>query len=447
MSTDLDQRAALEIARASLEELRQWQEGAKVHQLPPPLVDTLHKHCAALHQLFHVLKAEPPEGTAVVRSSGGADAVGTHPPEGVPCVPGELEGATLLSLPHEVMTRLYMLLPVRSCCSLAVAHPQFRDDLNSRADQIFTAHVFTDFGIDQDVVQRTAISARAFYYACATADFSGSWECDVDGAQGTLGYTIQVEHNRRRRHDGEQVEGRGIFPSQGGFPEIPYTLSGTLHRDERMMLRARLTWEGFGESFLQLLVNPMENSLSGPYSQGGAAFDPDAVAGEFRARLSSTLPPAENNDKALLAELELNPAPFRKWHRDAAETRAAVEAGTYEHEWKARELRSASMLVRESCGRCPACGCSDAYGTNIVHGWIGEAPRGATSESETETVHFACGNKLVRRRAAPHRVEWGAVHERAVPFKQVGTDAVCRFVGQSFHVGGAIGQWAERTDP
>lgn len=209
-----------------------------------------------------------------------------------------------------------------------------------------------------------------------------------------------------------------------------------------MMLRAKLTWEGFGESFLQLLVKPMENIVSGPYSQGGAAFDPDAVAGEFRARLSSALPPAENNG-ALLAELELNPGPFRKWHEDAAETRAAVEAGTYEHDWRRRELRSARLLVRESCGRCPTCGCNDAYGTNIVHGWIDDMRRGAHSESETEMVHFAFGNKLVRRRAAPHRVEWGEVHERAVPFKQVATDAQCRFVGRSFFVGGAIGQWVQ----
>ena len=211
-----------------------------------------------------------------------------------------------------------------------------------------------------------------------------------------------------------------------------------------MMLRAKLTWEGYGESFLHLLLNPMENNLSGPYSQGGVAFDPDSVAGEFRARLPSALPPAESND-ALLAELDLNPARFREWHQDAAETRAAVEASTYEHEWKSRELRSAGLLVRESCGRCPTCGCTDAYGTNIVHGWVGAVPRDATAESETETIYFACGNKLIRRRPAPDRVEWGAVHEEAVPFKQVGTDAKCAFVGRSFFVGGTIGQWLRRT--
>jgi hypothetical protein len=170
MSTDLDQTAAaLEIAAASLDELREWQQEGKVHQLPPALIDTLHRHCAALDQLFRVFEAGPPEGTAVVGLGGGVEAVQDMcPPEGVPCLPEELEGATLLSLPHEVMTRLYMLLPVRSCCSLAAAHPQFRDDLNSRADQIYTAHIHTDFGIDEDVVQSTAIGARAFYCACAT---------------------------------------------------------------------------------------------------------------------------------------------------------------------------------------------------------------------------------------------------------------------------------------
>ena len=70
--------------------------------------------------------------------------------------------------------------------------------------------------------------------------------------------------------------------------------------------------------------------------------------------------------------------------------------------------------------------------TSAVNPQLDSYTRAAEFDIETEAVHFACGNKLVRRRPAPHRVEWGAVHERAVPFKQVATDAQCRFVGRSF---------------
>ena len=65
----------------------------------------------------------------------------------------------------------------------------------------------------------------------------------------------------------------------------------------------------------------------------------------------------------------------------------------------------------------------------------GAAPGGASAKSETETVYFACGNMLVRRRPAPADVESGAVHERLVRFKVVGTAAKCAFVGRSFFVG------------
>jgi hypothetical protein len=441
-------KQALQAATASLDELREWQQGDKAMCVPPVLMTVLTEHVEIVEGSLNALREEitgvqTPAAGAVTGAEG--DTVELKPECQCRSEEGEPpdQGLNILSLPHEVMVQLFMYLAVPTLCKLALVSRQFRDDIASHADQIYSFHTQADFGFDEATVCNAGLSALSFYCECATMDMSGEWECWAEGAQGTLGYTINVTHVD------DQISGHGTFPAQAEFPPIPLTLSGQLDRRKRMLLTATITWENFGHSQMQIPVDVLQPSLCGPYSQGGDAFNPDAIAGQFHAHVPSRalihsknlLGDAEDRDDLDLI-LESNSEKFHEWHRIAMSTQAAVDSLEYSHAWKSRELRAARLLVKESRGRCPTCGCTDAYGTNIVHGWPNGPPAGCTSESETESVYFACGKVVVRRRPAPPRAEWGGIHVAHVPFKAAEvSEQMCMFVGHNMFVGGAIGRW------